>query len=115
MAALGELQPAAEVTYASTYSAKLHREAKRFMTDAYHHMDEQSQVQVGREAPRLWGYPLTLMDVQNIFCEYGKYARWTAEPHAGASRLFKPKFDRRRYEFPRHIQIGPRLARRPKS
>ena len=37
--------------------------------------DEQSMEQTGRPAPLLWGHSLSKVDVQNIYCEYSKYAR----------------------------------------
>ena len=71
----------------------------------------------GLEFQDLWGRPLQLIDVQNLFCEISKYARVAHPEVAGVSgrtkikQRFQPNLEPIDYFFPPKwgVRIGEML------
>jgi len=88
------------------------------------HQDEES-ARRGLRFPKLWGRPLQLIDVQNLFCEFNKYLRLAHPELPGTDKqtrikqLYRPDPTPIRYWFPPKWGINEavdawyrRLARR---
>ena len=104
--------PGAEEGIAKCFGALKRRpfaEVIRLVTD---YQDLLSEAVVNAPAPRLFGRPLQLIDVQNCFCEIAKYAR-VAHPEFNNTRTrikhgYKPSWFRPLPEpiFPRQWKIA---------
>jgi len=74
------------------------RGAYDWIYQAWEEQNEQSWDETGREAPLLWGHELSLMDVQNIHCEYGKYVKAAGGGHI--KRRYDQIGESMKFKFP---------------
>lgn len=108
--------------------------AKEGLAKCFHHLGDLTEADVIRWVtdtqeqhldrrcltfPTLWGRPLQLVDVQNLFCEIGKYARLSHPEFTkvgGRSRIkqhYRPSKQRPTAWFPPKWGLNERIARRP--